>query len=75
MIARTMRVALDGLLTVYDVPHSAERWNGWAVPGLTLEQVRLLAADLAAFRDTMRGAGDPAATDQDTITIRDGGTA
>jgi len=69
---RTMRVALDGTRD-YDVPYNPVRWNGFAVPGFTLDQARQIAADLAAEHLTLAAAGHPT-DEQDTVTVNDDDT-
>ncbi|WP_055752607.1 MULTISPECIES: hypothetical protein [Frankia] len=66
--ARTMRVTISGVYTEYEVPANDDRWNGFAVPGFTLDQVRQLAAETAALAATVP------ADETDTITISDDGT-
>ncbi|KLL09875.1 MULTISPECIES: hypothetical protein [Protofrankia] len=66
--ARTMRVTISGVSSEYEVPANDDRWNGFAVPGFTLEQVRRLAAETAALAATVP------ADEIDTITIGDDAT-
>ncbi|ABD11094.1 hypothetical protein ThrDRAFT_03669 [Frankia casuarinae] len=65
--ARTMRVTISGVYSEYEVPANDDRWNGFAVPGFTLDQVRQLAAETDALGATVD------ADEIDTITIGDDG--
>ncbi len=49
---KMMRVSLDGV-GEYEVSHNDVTWNGFGVPGFTLDQVRELAADLNRFALTV----------------------
>jgi len=62
----TMRVTLDGL-GEYDVPANDQRWNGFAVPGFTMSQVREIAAALDRFNLAV------GSDEIETITIGDDG--
>ncbi|MCM3883147.1 hypothetical protein [Frankia sp. R82] len=64
---KTMRVTLDSL-GEYEVPASDVSWNGFAVPGFTLDQVREIAANLDLSRLAI------GSDDQETITIGEDGT-
>ncbi len=65
MSPRTMKVTISGLYSVYDVPDNKRRWNGFAVPGFTVDQVHQLVGE------TNQAASDPdiGAAEVDTISI------
>ena len=65
--ARTMRVTISGVYSEYEVPANDDRWNGFAVPGFTLDQVRQLAAETDALGATVEG------DEIEKITIGDDG--
>ncbi len=60
MFPHTMKVTINGLYSVYDVPYNRLSWNGFAVPGFTLEQVHQL------IQETSQAASDPT-IDPDTM--------
>ncbi|ORT46837.1 hypothetical protein [Frankia sp. KB5] len=66
--ARTMRVTISGLYSEYEVPYNPDRWNGWGIPGFTLEQVRKLVAETDAAIAKL-----PPDHIDDTITISEDG--
>ena len=63
----TMRVTIAGIYSEYEVPFNDDRWNGWGIPGFTLDQVRQLAAE----SDVAAATSPPGETD--TITISEDG--
>ncbi|CAO5187549.1 conserved hypothetical protein [Frankia sp. AiPs1] len=65
---RTMHVTISDVFSEYEVPASDDSWNGFAVPGFTLEQVHQLAAETAAIAETVP------ADEIEMITIGDDGT-
>jgi hypothetical protein len=67
-----MRVALDSTRD-YEVPYSTVRWNGFAVPGFTLDQVHQIATDLADLHTALTAADLPT-DEQDTVTVNDDNT-
>ncbi|CUU61082.1 hypothetical protein Ga0074812_15518 [Parafrankia irregularis] len=60
----TMRVTLEGL-GEYEVPANNLRWNGFACPGFTLDQVREIAVDLHLSNLAI------GSDDQETIIVGD----
>jgi hypothetical protein len=65
--ARTMRVTISGIYSEYVVPYNPDRWNGWGIPGFTLDQVRQLVTET----DAAAATAPPNQTD--TITISEDG--